>query len=423
MPVMMSTLQTTNPDTNNLTNSETSWQTWQMSKKRKLSGTPKTLDIQQNNLEPVPQQNRFELLADINNDARSLTDKNMDSQEEAINIPPRIPKPPPIFIYNVTNYAEMAKCISNIVNKNDYICKALANSTIKINISSIDAYRKLAKFLKEKNVIHHTYQLKQERAFRVVIRHLHHSVDIEDVKSELLEKGFEVRNMINIRHKITKEPMPLFFVDLEPNEDNKLIYKISYLQNCKIIVEPPNKNRDIPQCTRCQSFFHTKTYCCKPFRCVKCTGSHDSALCTKPKDTPAECVNCSLNHPANYRGCATYKEIQKLRGKQYNKLIEYTSNKQPVIISPQHPIPPSPIPPLPIPPSPIQQVQNSQQRQQTTYATIVRNDNSNPQPNDIYIQLTSIMNEFKTMFNQLINQNSMILNLLTKVINSTTKNG
>ena len=65
----------------------------------------------------------------------------------------------------------------------------------------------------------------------MVIRHLHHSVDIEEAKSELIEKGFEVRNMINIRHKITNEPMPLFFVDLEPNEDNKLIYKISYLQN------------------------------------------------------------------------------------------------------------------------------------------------------------------------------------------------
>ena len=141
----------------------------------------------------------------------------------------------------------------------------------------MDAYRKLAKFLKEKNIIHHTYQLKQEIVFRVVIRHLHHSVDIEEVKSELLEKGFEVRNMINIRHKITKEPMPLFFVDLEPNEDNKLIYKKSYLQNCKILVEPPNKNRDIPQCTRCQSFFLTKFYCFKPCRCMKCTGSHDTA--------------------------------------------------------------------------------------------------------------------------------------------------
>ena len=87
-------------------------------------------------------------------------------------------------------------------------------------------------------------------------------------------------------------------------------------------------------------FFHTKSYCFKPFRCMNCTGSHDTALCTKPKNSPAVCVNCNLNHPANYRGCATYKEIQKLRAKQYNKLIEYI-NKQPIITSPHPPIPPS----------------------------------------------------------------------------------
>ena len=61
-------------------------------------------------------------------------------------------------------------------------------------------------------------------------------------------------------------------------------------------------------------------------------------LCNKPKDSSAVCVNCNLNHPANYRGCATYKEIQKLRGKQYKKLIKYT-NKQRVITSPHPPIP------------------------------------------------------------------------------------
>ena len=90
-----------------------------MTKKRKFSVTPPTLDIQQNSLEPVLQKNRFESLANINNNACSSTNNNIDSQEETTNKAPRIPKPPPIFIYNVTNYAEMAKCISNIINKNE----------------------------------------------------------------------------------------------------------------------------------------------------------------------------------------------------------------------------------------------------------------------------------------------------------------
>lgn len=97
----------------------------------------------------------------------------------------------------------MVNNISSIICKNDYISKTLVNSTIKINIFSIDAYRKLVKYLKDTNITHHTYQLKQESTFRVVIRHPHHSVGIEEVRSELLEKGIEVRNIINIKVKIT----------------------------------------------------------------------------------------------------------------------------------------------------------------------------------------------------------------------------
>ena len=125
---------------------------------------------------------------------------------------PRTPKPPPIYIYDVTNYAEMVNSISSIIGTNDFICKALINSKVKINVQSIDNFRKFSKNLKEKNVIYHTYQIKKDRAFRVVIRHLHHSADIEDIKHDLANKGFEVRNIINITNRITNDPLPLFLL-------------------------------------------------------------------------------------------------------------------------------------------------------------------------------------------------------------------
>jgi hypothetical protein len=34
----------------------------------------------------------------------------------------------------------------------------------------------------------------------------------------------------------------MFFVDLEPKQNNKEIYNLQYLNNMKITVEPPNKN-------------------------------------------------------------------------------------------------------------------------------------------------------------------------------------
>ena len=51
----------------------------------------------------------------------------------------------------------------------------------------------------------HTYQLKQERPFRVVLRNIHHSVDLDELKFELQTFGHEVTNISNIRHRVTKK--------------------------------------------------------------------------------------------------------------------------------------------------------------------------------------------------------------------------
>lgn len=58
---------------------------------------------------------------------------------------------------------------------------------------------KLIRHLCDENIVHHTYQLKQDRAYRVVIRNLHHSVPLDDIKQELHDKGHIVRNIINAR--------------------------------------------------------------------------------------------------------------------------------------------------------------------------------------------------------------------------------
>ena len=85
---------------------------------------------------------------------------HLPGKKESSNKTLGIPTHPPIYIYEVSNFNDMVNSISNIINKNEFICKAIKNSNIKINVSTIEAYRKLSKFLKERNIIHHTYQLK-----------------------------------------------------------------------------------------------------------------------------------------------------------------------------------------------------------------------------------------------------------------------
>ena len=114
-----------------------------------------------------------------------------------------------------------------------------------------------------------------------MIRYLHHSVDIQEVKEEISRLGHTVRNVINARHRITKDPLNLLFVDLEPYGNNKDIYKITRLQNSVIQIEPPGQVKHVVQCTRCQLYGHTKSYCSRPYVCVKCSGQHSTASCKK----------------------------------------------------------------------------------------------------------------------------------------------
>ena len=152
----------------------------------------------------------------------------------------------------------MLREIKNIVeDEKCFTLVSLANNVVKIVIDTPDNFRKMVKGLKAKKIAFYTYQLKTERAFKVVICNLHHTIDPEDIKKALEEEGHVARNVVNIRHPATKVPLPLWFVDLEPKDNNKAIYDLRYLQQTKVLVEAPKPRRELIQCKRCQRFGHT----------------------------------------------------------------------------------------------------------------------------------------------------------------------
>ena len=55
----------------------------------------------------------------------------------------------------------------------------------------------------------------------LVLRHLHHSIQPDVIKSELEGMGHIARNEVNIRHLLTKAPLTIYFVDLVPYDNNK----------------------------------------------------------------------------------------------------------------------------------------------------------------------------------------------------------
>lgn len=170
--------------------------------------------------------------------------------------------------------------------------------------------------------------MKEKRSFKVVLKGLHSTTDISEIKEEIEAKNHKVLRINNIlrtqheKNTTTKIPTSSFFVELEQNDTNKEIYKIQYLQHTCIRFEQPYKKRDITQCTKCQNFGHTKNYCYRQPRCVKCADNHLTVNCTwteKRKDV--NCCNCNGNHPASWKGCIVRKQLQQ---KLYPALREKT---------------------------------------------------------------------------------------------------
>jgi len=104
---------------------------------------------------------------------------------------------------------------------------------------------------------------------------------------------------------------------------------------------------------------------------------------------------CRGNHPANYKGCELYHNL--IKGN--NTFRNNTQCTPPVNTN--------------IYRNNTQHSVNSQQ--QRSYEDVTK-INTN-QVKDTAITLTKFLDRFKGLFNQLLQQNSMILNMLTMLIN------
>jgi hypothetical protein len=136
---------------------------------------------------------------------------------------------------------------------------------------------------------------------------------------------------------------------------------------------------------------------------VKCAGPHDTASCRKSPDTPATCALCGGPHPAIYRGCEYYHRLYRSSCNNINNLTH-----QLTVINTNH--------------APLHSTTNPPSRW-ISYANVVKNNVGLPTNNqnnnnneDISRILDKFLRGFKSMFNQLIQQNSMVLNMLSTLI-------
>ncbi|GJQ75461.1 hypothetical protein Trydic_g17551 [Trypoxylus dichotomus] len=78
-----------------------------------------------------------------------------------------------------------------------------------------------------------------------------------------------------------------------------------------------SKARFLLRCKKFQTWGHATQNCYNNVTiCVKCAGKHASYNCEKPRDTPARCCNCGLDHPASSTQCKVCLELLEDRRHQ-----------------------------------------------------------------------------------------------------------
>jgi hypothetical protein len=111
---------------------------------------------------------------------------------------------------------------------------------IKVMAKKPDYHKIITDILQEKKAEFHTYQPRQQRAYRVVIRNLHYSMQQKSVRDEIESSEHKIRNLWNIRRRVTGYHLPLFFLDIELAAKINEIY-IEYPQNMRVKIRPPHR--------------------------------------------------------------------------------------------------------------------------------------------------------------------------------------
>ena len=259
------------------------------------------------------------------------TEVIMDSIDDS-NVQPEH-KPPPFYIDESEldiNIEKMNVDFQKCVGQKSFTLCAM-NNKIKVSTTTVAAYRTLTKMCKDNKVPFHTYQLKNEKAFKVMIKNIHHTFPIASLTDAINAHGHTVRRINKKWNKKDGFYYDMFAVELEPAANNKDIYNIRHIDNHMVTIELPFKSPLPPQCTNCQQKFHTKNYCSLPPKCVKCGENHVSQNCPRDPKEPPTCENCKQAHTANYGGCPYLKST---RPEQPRRSFEFNQQEFPAMRGP-----------------------------------------------------------------------------------------
>ncbi|GFY60427.1 nucleic-acid-binding protein from transposon X-element [Trichonephila inaurata madagascariensis] len=138
-------------------------------------------------------------------------------------VPAAAQKIPPINLKFRTNYQPIVKKISQKFPASN---TKLSGEFLKIFATSPDEHRNITKFLTEKGEQYFAIEPVAKRPLKVVIKGLPITTEVDDMKTELTERGFDIIKVAQLTKAKTKFKLPFFLVELKKSPDSPDIFKL-----------------------------------------------------------------------------------------------------------------------------------------------------------------------------------------------------
>jgi hypothetical protein len=145
------------------------------------------------------------------------------------------PKPPPIFVSNITDYDTLYTTLKK--NSTSFKVTTRNNDQVKINTEDRQAFKCTITCLKELSLQWHSYEDKETRDLKVMARGLLPTANCREIIDELQKKKLLCKDAVNIIKKIkietdkggntVKKSLPLFMFTFKCKENMKAVFGIN----------------------------------------------------------------------------------------------------------------------------------------------------------------------------------------------------
>ncbi|GBN51190.1 hypothetical protein AVEN_8507-1, partial [Araneus ventricosus] len=213
---------------------------------------------------------------------------------------------PPIMLRYNDDYLKILTDIRKVCGQTE---NKFSNGLVKIFPTSWEHHTQISNHCRAQGYDFHIIQPVNKRPVKVVIKDLPTRHDPEDIKTYLKDElKFPVEKVTQLSKLRTREPLPIFLVELQKTPKTKEIYQINHINYLKLKIEEYKGRRIVNQCFKCNWYHHKANECHSTPRCLKCAQPHETNTCNiKEKVENPQCINCGqTGHVASYRGCPKF---------------------------------------------------------------------------------------------------------------------